>query len=183
MKKIFLSLFCILILLASCKTGNSDIQTYTVTFHLNGGKVSEGSIAEQTIEEGKCAKEPSVKPEKENYSFKYWGLTTTASEAFNFSTPIKKDLKLYANYSKNQEEDSENTSSNTNNSSESGDTQKTSETKETEETTTTSESSDISDSTPVSDNTTKSDTTVQSLLPQTPLPSKQMTEPGLLQRH
>ena len=107
MKKIFLSLFCILILLASCKTGNSDIQTYTVTFHLNGGKVSEGSIAEQTIEEGKCAKEPSVKPEKENYTFKYWGLTTTASESFDFSTPVTKDLKLYANYSKNQEEDSE----------------------------------------------------------------------------
>jgi len=68
------------------------VKKYTVTFDANGGT----SVAKQTIEEGKTAKEPT-KPTRTGYTFLGWYLGDTK---FDFSTSITKDIKLTAKWEK-----------------------------------------------------------------------------------
>ncbi|MCR4580309.1 MAG: InlB B-repeat-containing protein, partial [Treponema sp.] len=97
MKRSFsiLLFFSAIVFLTACK-GTSSQTSYTVSFHLNGGS---GSVESQTIIEGECATEPSTIPTKNGYEFNFWGLKTgSEATAFNFSTPIYANTKLYANW-------------------------------------------------------------------------------------
>lgn len=69
-----------------------EVTKYTVTFDANGGT----AVAKQTIEEGKTVTEPKV-PERSKYTFKGWYLN---GEKFDFSTPIKSNITLKAEWEK-----------------------------------------------------------------------------------
>lgn len=82
----------------STNNSNNNNQTttqtkkYTVTFNSDGGS----TVAKQTIEENKLAKQPS-NPTKSGYVFKGWYLNGTK---FDFSTKITKNITLIANWEK-----------------------------------------------------------------------------------
>ena len=67
------------------------VTKYTVTFNANGGT----SVAKQTIEEGKTA--TSKKTTRTGYTFLGWYLN---GEKFDFSTPIKSNITLKAEWKK-----------------------------------------------------------------------------------
>lgn len=72
--------------------------TYTVTFNSDGGS----NIPEQIIEKGKLATKP-FDPTKEQttterFTFSGWYSDKTLTDLFDFSTPITKDITLYAKW-------------------------------------------------------------------------------------
>lgn len=72
--------------------------TYTVTFELNySGKDTYKTIE---TEMGNIVKEPN-KPVRGGYSFLGWFTEKDGGEEFDFSTPIVKDITLYAQWKKN----------------------------------------------------------------------------------
>ena len=70
-----------------------EVKKYTVTFDPNGGT----SVAKQTIEEGKTATKPK-NPTRTGYTFLGWLLN---GEKFDFSKSITSDIKLTADWKKN----------------------------------------------------------------------------------
>lgn len=74
-----------------------DINQYTVKF------VSDhGSFADQTIEHGKPIDTGKLTiPEVEGYTFIGWYADENRTIEFNFSTPIKRNTKVYAKWEKN----------------------------------------------------------------------------------
>ena len=94
----------------SCQQDSGDdtpaVKYYTVTFNSNGGT----EVTSQKIESGKKATKP-VDPTKqavatETYAFENWYTstdngTTLSDTAFDFNTPITKDITLYAKWAVN----------------------------------------------------------------------------------
>ena len=76
-----------------------EVTKYTVTFESNGGS----SVAKQTVEKNKTAKEPSA-PTKSGYTFKGWYLGSTK---YSFSTKVTKNLTLTAKWEKVEENTTE----------------------------------------------------------------------------
>ena len=82
---------------ASCKADTDDGSTfYTVTFNSMGGT----EVSSQSIESGNKA------TETETYTFDNWYTstdngTTLSDTAFDFNTPITKDITLYAKWAAN----------------------------------------------------------------------------------
>ncbi|MCR4898319.1 MAG: InlB B-repeat-containing protein [Acholeplasmatales bacterium] len=72
---------------------NEIINTYNVTFESNGGT----SVSSKKVNDGLKLEEPT-KPTKEDYIFKGWFLDEKFTEEFDFDSPIKSDLKLYAKW-------------------------------------------------------------------------------------
>ncbi len=68
---------------------------FTVTFDTNGGS----SIASQTVSSGAVATKPAD-PVKAGYIFKGWYQDSTLTTAWNFSSPVTKDMTLYARWEK-----------------------------------------------------------------------------------
>ena len=94
---------------ASCKAVHDDtlqpLAYYTVSFNSNGGS----DVASQTIVHGNKATKPTnptkAATEAETYDFDNWYTSTdngaTLSDtAFDFNTPITKDITLYAKWNK-----------------------------------------------------------------------------------
>lgn len=68
-------------------------KTYKVKFSLNGG--TGGNAKTLTVEEGKTATKPSKNPTRSGYTFAGWYLN---GKAYNFSTPVNKDITLVAQW-------------------------------------------------------------------------------------
>lgn len=66
---------------------------YTVTFNVNGGN----AIDPQGVAEGGCAIKP-LTPTKEGAAFEGWYTDAALTNVYDFSTPITKDLILYAKW-------------------------------------------------------------------------------------
>ena len=69
-------------------------KTYTVTFDVNGGKET---ISPQTVETGMTANRPTD-PTRDGHDFKGW--QTADGKAYDFTTPVTKDLTLTAQWEK-----------------------------------------------------------------------------------
>ena len=67
--------------------------SFTVTFNSNGGS----SVEAQTIAKNGKAVKPAD-PTQENYGFVGWYMNSTLTKAYDFSTPVTKDLTLYAKW-------------------------------------------------------------------------------------
>lgn len=77
-------------------TKHSETQStnyYTVTFNTNGGS----GITIQKIEYSKTASEPDA-PTKDKYSFAGWYSDEELTEEYDFTTPITKNITLYAKW-------------------------------------------------------------------------------------
>ena len=73
-----------------------EINKYTVTYINEGVKY----IEDQQINYKDKAVKPSVNPEKEGYTFKYWSIKENGEE-YNFNAEIIEDITLYAVYETN----------------------------------------------------------------------------------
>ncbi|MBR4320832.1 InlB B-repeat-containing protein, partial [Treponema sp.] len=98
---------------ASCKADTDDDDDtsqpsayYTVTFNSNGGT----EVTSQKVESGKKATKPANPTKQaiatETYAFENWYTstdngTTLSDTAFDFNTPITKDITLYAKWAAN----------------------------------------------------------------------------------
>ena len=97
---------------ASCKADTDDDDTsqtpayYTVTFNSNGGT----EVTSQKVESDKKATKPANPTKQaiatETYAFENWYTstdngTTLSDTAFDFNTPITKDITLYAKWAAN----------------------------------------------------------------------------------
>lgn len=67
---------------------------YTVSFDTNGGS----AVEPQTIKYGEKAVEPEKAPAKKGCDFSGWYADKQLTKAFDFSTPIKKDVTVYAKW-------------------------------------------------------------------------------------
>ena len=79
-------------------TGNTRVYSkwvagYVVTFEPNNG----GHLIEINVEGGKTVEKPDD-PTKEGFTFGGWYTNWEGTEAFDFSTPITEDIKLYAKW-------------------------------------------------------------------------------------
>ncbi|PWG66691.1 InlB B-repeat-containing protein [Bifidobacterium callitrichidarum] len=72
---------------------------HAVTFDTNGG---ETSIPAQNVEEGKTVSKPAD-PIRKGYKFTGWSTSKTGGTAYDFSSPVTKDLTLYATWSKSDD--------------------------------------------------------------------------------
>ena len=82
----------------SCENNFNKPVNYTIMFNSNGGSI----VSNQTIESGKTAKRP-LNPTKEStdsiiYIFDDWYCDNLLTTVFDFSTPITKDMTLYARW-------------------------------------------------------------------------------------
>lgn len=68
-------------------------KSFTVKFESNGGS----AISDQKVASGKCASEPTA-PSKSGYKFTGWFLDSECKLAYNFTTPVAKDITLYAGW-------------------------------------------------------------------------------------
>lgn len=95
MTSLFLCKMMITFLSACVKEPEKEEDTYyTVTFETNGGT----SIVAQTVKSGDNSLRP-VDPKRGNDVFDDWYETTNLTgTAFNFNTPIKADITLYAKW-------------------------------------------------------------------------------------
>lgn len=74
---------------------------YSVTFNLNYSG-SKNNPPKQTIKKGECAEEPE-EPIRSGYTFTGWATDKKGEEFFDFDTEIKKSVKLYAIWEKDEE--------------------------------------------------------------------------------
>ena len=93
MKKIVLILLTALAMI-NCSKDNDPIIIYTVTFDTDGGIPAPST---QKIEEGSIVSVPSTNPTKVGYVFVFWHLSG-ATTAYNFQTPVNRDITLYAKW-------------------------------------------------------------------------------------
>ena len=77
------------------KTISPVVKEYKVTFESNGGS----AVAAQTVEESTLAVAPKA-PTKADYTFQGWYADTDLTTAYDFSTPVTKDIILYAKWEK-----------------------------------------------------------------------------------
>ena len=92
MKKKFIALVSILalVLLMSCLVACTS---QTVTFETNGGT----EIQSVKVDKGNCIDEPT-QPTREGYTFDGWYIDSDFEEEFDFTTPIDKNVTLYAKW-------------------------------------------------------------------------------------
>lgn len=74
----------------------NEAKTYTVSFHVNGHGTAPAS---QKVEEGKKASKPK-NPTASGYTFGGWFTEKACKNAYDFSTPVTKDITLYAKWTK-----------------------------------------------------------------------------------
>lgn len=95
-KSLFLVVLAVLVAVfaVSCdgESAAAEPKKFTVKFDLNGG--TSAAIDDQTVVEGEKAKEPAA-PTLADHEFKGWKL---GEEAFDFNTPITKDITLVASW-------------------------------------------------------------------------------------
>lgn len=95
-KSLFLVVLAVLVAVfaISCdgESAAAEPKKFTVKFDLKGG--TSAAIDDQTVVEGEKAKEPAA-PTRDGYTFECWKL---GEEAFNFNTPITKDITLVASW-------------------------------------------------------------------------------------
>ena len=72
---------------------NYDYLSYQVTFNTDGGS----SVPPQTVRHDECAERPAD-PTKEWYEFQDWYSDAKLTTIYNFDTPVKQDLTLYAKW-------------------------------------------------------------------------------------
>ena len=77
----------------SAKGGDGAVE-HLVTFDAAGGS----AVAAQTVKDGERAEEPAA-PTRSGYEFRGW---TLDGSAYDFSTPVKGDLKLVASWKKKE---------------------------------------------------------------------------------
>lgn len=68
-------------------------KNYTITFQTNGGN----KIEDQTVESGKTVKTPQA-PVKVGCTFVGWFTDSQLKESYDFSTPVTKNMTLYARW-------------------------------------------------------------------------------------
>lgn len=68
--------------------------TYTVTFETNGG----GTVAQQTVNAGDKASEPSTEPTKNGYTFGGWYSDPNFANKYDFNAPVNGNITLYAKW-------------------------------------------------------------------------------------
>lgn len=71
----------------------TELAKYTVTYNSNGGS----SVSAEQVYEGETATEPS-KPSKDGFKFVSWCIDSELVTSFDFSTPITRDITLYAKW-------------------------------------------------------------------------------------
>jgi len=102
-KHVFLGLSVLLcLLIGACSLGTdidtiqerlSKNKTYTISFDSNGGS----SVAGQTVKTGETATRPA-NPTRSGYTFDYWYSNSGLTTAYNFSTPVTRNITLYAKW-------------------------------------------------------------------------------------
>ena len=90
--------------LSACGKKNSDEEEgFSVMFLANGGSFSTPggptSSTSQTVKDGKKASKPDV-PTKENRAFGGWYSDPALKQSYDFNTPVKADLTLYAKWNR-----------------------------------------------------------------------------------
>lgn len=79
---------------AAADAGKAHGNTYTVTFDPNGTDVT-GMPAAQRVKEGGYATEPA-EPSRAGYTFLGWLLDSNGTKKFDFRSPVKSELTLFA---------------------------------------------------------------------------------------
>ncbi len=78
--------------------GSTPVGSHKVTFYENGSGVYN-MPASQTVKHDSTATEPTVKPQRDGYTFGGWYKEPTCTTAFNFTTDtVTTDLELYAKW-------------------------------------------------------------------------------------
>ena len=72
---------------------------HTVTFHENAAGVYNMPPS-QTVKGGDKATEPTVKPQRDGYTFGGWYKDAACTASFTLTTPVTEDLHLYAGWKK-----------------------------------------------------------------------------------
>lgn len=93
-KQVSILMIALLAVFASCSNDDDDKTVYTVTFETDGGSPVPPV---QRVEEGSMANAPSTNPAKAGYAFVFWHLSG-ATTAYNFQSPVKGDMTLYAKW-------------------------------------------------------------------------------------
>ena len=70
---------------------------WTVSFNSQGGS----SVPNQTVDDQKTANKPTPDPNRTGYTFTGWYTDASATQPFDFSTPITGNKTLYAGWAKN----------------------------------------------------------------------------------
>ena len=73
-----------------------SVKTYNVLFDSNGGS----DVTGQTVEHGDKAARPYPSPQKEGYFFEQWYSDKELNTIYDFRTPVKSDLVLYAKWNR-----------------------------------------------------------------------------------
>ena len=73
------------------------INTYNVSFDTNGGS----KVSDQTVEWNKTAAKPEIEPVKEGYTFGGWYTDKDCKTEYDFATPVKADVTIYAKWTIN----------------------------------------------------------------------------------
>lgn len=85
------------------KTATVNVATpatyHTVTFHENAAGVYN-MPAPQPVKHGEQATEPTVKPQRDGYTFDGWYKDAACTTSFTLTTPVTEDLHLYAGWKK-----------------------------------------------------------------------------------
>ena len=87
-------LTAIMLPFTGCSSDDDDKTVYTVIFETDGGTPTPSV---QRVEEGSTATAPTTNPTKVGYAFVFWYLDG-ATTAYNFNTPISKDITLFAKW-------------------------------------------------------------------------------------
>ena len=95
---LILSIVVIVVLLCACLTAcdtpEESKKEYTLTLYDNDGTTV---LHTEKVEEGKAPTRPAD-PTKDGFVFNGWFLTPTSSKAFDFTAPLTKDAKAYAQW-------------------------------------------------------------------------------------
>ncbi len=70
---------------------------HTVTFHYGSGGTGSALLSKE-VSDGYPVSKPTGDFNEEGATFSYWGTSSTATDEFNWNTPITADLDLYAIY-------------------------------------------------------------------------------------
>jgi uncharacterized repeat protein (TIGR02543 family) len=80
---------------STMKNGTVEPDSYTVTFHTNGGTPADFT---QQVQSGGKATIPTQQPTREGYTFDVWYEDEALTKPYNFDSPVAVDLPLYARW-------------------------------------------------------------------------------------
>lgn len=96
MKRILTFLvLAIALLFSSCNSNSTVIPPHTVTFDSKEGSYTPRV---QYVKDGETAIEPKSPTKSDTFGFRRWRVDGGKEEAFDFNTPIKSDITLWAEY-------------------------------------------------------------------------------------